>query len=114
MYLIAFLGIPEPYQGLSRNFVIEAKSKPRLIMNISIFTGMIVLCYAITSNTLLYISILFSISIAITVGFAIERDSRSRLGFITGDILGFSYEVAKMIMLIFIIFFFKIFSNYNL
>ncbi|WP_428084072.1 adenosylcobinamide-GDP ribazoletransferase [Caldivirga sp.] len=101
MFITAYLGKPSE-GGLGRVFVIEAKGRGGLALS--------TLVYAVIAVTvpLLYHWGIWTISITITVSALVSvlmalltvRLSHSRLGFVNGDVLGFSFELSKVTLLV--------------
>lgn len=99
MYMTAFFGIEEPYDGLGRKFVAYAKISSNLIKNIITFLAV---CLPILVFTYTELFTLIPIILAATLLVAIitASDAKKRLGFINGDVIGFSYEVARAICMV--------------
>lgn len=100
MYVTACFGIEEPYDGLGRRFVVAAKIPDSIFKNILIFSIVYLLpSFLINIGILeLAVEILTMLLIAIIIAF----DSRKRLGFVNGDVLGFSYELTRLTCMVII------------
>ncbi len=98
MYITAFFGIEEPYNGLGKRFVISAKVATNLLKNVILF---LITCIPISIliYTEIYIVLLIMMSM-IFVSIIIAIDAKRRLGFVNGDVMGFSYELIRAICMV--------------
>ncbi|ADM27173.1 cobalamin 5'-phosphate synthase [Ignisphaera aggregans DSM 17230] len=98
MYIVAAIGREEPYMGLGYMFSRYAKPLKNIIMNIAIYVLLILLLLAINMKILLHLLAIVVLTIAISL--LSYRDSRYRIGFITGDVMGFTYELLRILSLL--------------
>ncbi|MEM1892612.1 MAG: adenosylcobinamide-GDP ribazoletransferase [Sulfolobales archaeon] len=95
MFVSSFLGFEEPYEGMARSFTRHSKSLAHLFGN--------TLCYLLLSSALVVLGSLVGIRVSsaatlalpLLVGSVASYDANKRLGFVNGDVLGFSYELTK-------------------
>ncbi|MEM0152680.1 MAG: adenosylcobinamide-GDP ribazoletransferase [Ignisphaera sp.] len=98
MYITAFFGIEEPYNGLGRRFVISAKISANFIKNIITLLAIYlsILVFTHIEVFMLISAILITLLVAVTI----VSDAKKRLGFINGDIIGFSYETTRVVCMV--------------
>ena len=92
MFVTAGLGGEEPYNGLARYFLKEAR-KPSTISRSLAIIVVVTAAVAIAGQRL--ISILVAIAMGFLVSYVVAVDAKRRLGFVNGDILGFTYEISR-------------------
>ncbi|MEM1898406.1 MAG: adenosylcobinamide-GDP ribazoletransferase [Sulfolobales archaeon] len=92
MFITCYFGNEEPYEGIAKHFSKHSKNRVCLIRNF--------LCYAALSaltvvlSGVRYITIIILLT-PIVIGFLVSYDANRRLGFVNGDVLGFSYELVN-------------------
>ncbi len=100
MFILSYIGDPEPYDGLARKIVVMASK--RVWRNFSLVIVLLIPLYYfsylldplfMSKQLLIVVSMLLVI---LYTGHEAER----RLGYINGDILGFTYELVRIIGLI--------------
>lgn len=98
MYITSFFGIEEPYEGLGKKFVSSAKISTNLVKNaiVMVLTYLPVLTLIYTEIHVAFTITLVTIAASITVAI----DARRRLGFVNGDVMGFSYELTRVICMV--------------
>jgi len=87
MFLTAAFGAEEPYEGMSKMFAESAK-KMKLLNAIAYA----ILAIPLVAADLRAIALLIAIPF---IGLAVALDAERRLGFVNGDVLGFSFEAAR-------------------
>ncbi|ESQ21054.1 MAG: Cobalamin-5-phosphate synthase [uncultured Acidilobus sp. CIS] len=92
-YITSFLGYEEPYDGMARLITAEAKRPRKLLLNLTITA----LCLAPLA-LLNVVSLLGLVGLA--AAFVIAHDANRRLGFVNGDVLGFSIEASEVTSLL--------------
>jgi len=93
MFVAAHLSNPEPYQGLGRMFVELSKPRSRLGQSLAIACS---ICVAIAVLTHVEVQALATAAGCAAATLFTVRDSRMRLGYANGDVLGFCYELARV------------------
>ncbi len=93
MYIIAAVGKEEPYRGLAYMFSKYAKQVNNIIINAIVYW--VVLLLVLIINTRVLLQALIIVVTTLTVCLISYRDSKHRVGFITGDIMGFTYELTR-------------------
>lgn len=99
LYVASAVGLNEPYQGLAREITLRAKEPGSIVRNIFVYS-LTTLALGVTvgvtrSPTVLAKLITVSL-LAPVVGWLVGRDANQRLGFVSGDVLGFCYEVCRV------------------
>jgi len=87
MFLTAVYGVDEPYEGMARLFTVKAKR----------FRGLNIAVYAAIAAvlTIVYLKAVAVLVAVPLIGIVIAADANRRLGFVNGDVLGFSFEAAR-------------------
>lgn len=98
MYITSFFGIEEPYEGLGKRFVLSAKISNNLVKNIAVLL-MIYLPTVLLAPTEIHIVSTTALAAAI-VSIIVAIDARKRLGFVSGDVMGFSYELTRVVCMV--------------
>ncbi len=98
MYIVAVIGREEPYRGLGYMFSKYAKPLKNIMVNVTIYILIILLILVINMRILLHL--LAIVMLTITISFFSYRDSRYRIGFVTGDVMGFTYELLRILSLL--------------
>ncbi|MEM2502239.1 MAG: adenosylcobinamide-GDP ribazoletransferase [Acidilobaceae archaeon] len=103
MYLALFLGREEPYEGMAKVFSLEAKRRSIMDNLIPLAASMVIPVAGIAMvkplvEALTATIIILTLMIAIVV--YVVRDSSNRIGFINGDIAGFTYELVRVLGLV--------------
>jgi len=106
MYILSALGIPEPYAGLAKEFVENAKKRANIVKNIVITMGIIFLIT--TASPQLKLLTTFIVLATVITCAVIAYDVAKRLGFVNGDVLGFCYETVRVVNLVLV----NVFSQY--
>jgi adenosylcobinamide-GDP ribazoletransferase len=96
MFILAAIGMSEPYEGLSRMFSSNAKKLRSIVMNI-VIAMLLLIPLTLYCNTL---SIAMVVAVTIAIPFLVVLDAHKRLGFVNGDVLGFCYEVTRVVNLV--------------
>jgi len=87
MFLTAVYGVDEPYEGMAKLFTVNAKRFREL--NIAVYAA---IAAALTIVYPKAVAVLVAVPL---IGLVIAADANRRLGFVNGDVLGFSFEVAR-------------------
>jgi adenosylcobinamide-GDP ribazoletransferase len=98
MYVASAVGRNEPYQGLAREFTLRAKEPGSISRNAALYllaVASIAPVGDVQLTRLLAIAFLAPI-----VGYLVARDANLRLGFVNGDVLGFCFEVCRVLSLL--------------
>ncbi len=100
MFITAYLGKPSE-GGLGRLFIIEAKGRIKLISSTLLYVVIIIMVPLLYHWGMLITLIVITINALVSVLIALltVRLSHSRLGFVNGDVLGFSFELSKVTLL---------------
>lgn len=98
MYVTAFIGREEPYEGLGREFSRHAKLLRNVIINLT--TYCVIILTLIIINTKILPQLLVSAILTALIPLLTNRDSSHRLGFVTGDVMGFTYELLRVVGLL--------------
>ena len=97
MYVAAYFSAPEPYQGLGKLFVELSKSKRKAVASIAIASAV---CTVIASALRIQLTgIVIAVASGLATAFTVV-DSRRRLGYANGDVLGFCYELSRIVSLL--------------
>lgn len=103
MFTASLVGRPEPYQGLAREVTRLAKRRWCVAVNVALYVALIAITYTAIPHpidTHVLIKFLATASGAPLIGWLTGRDANSRLGFVNGDVLGFCYEVSRLVALL--------------
>ncbi len=99
-FIAVMLGRPEPYSGLGRIFWEGSRGRPKLVAN-ALVTAACVVIIVVVSTLLAHASYLDLAALAgLVVGPLTVADAHKRLGFVNGDVLGFTIEVAGVLALV--------------
>ncbi|WP_291767469.1 adenosylcobinamide-GDP ribazoletransferase [Caldivirga sp. UBA161] len=100
MYTTAYLGKPSE-GGLGRLFIVEAKGKAELTSSTLLYAIITIILPLLYHWGALAISITITASVLVSLLVALltVKLSHSRLGFVNGDVLGFSFELSKVTLL---------------
>ncbi|PUA33989.1 MAG: hypothetical protein B7O98_00830 [Zestosphaera tikiterensis] len=98
MYIIAVIGKEEPYMGLGHMFSKYAKSFKNVAINATLYSSVAFLLTV--SYAKIFPQILTVLTLTIIVCLFSYRDSKHRLGFVTGDVMGFTYELLRTLSLL--------------
>ncbi len=98
MYIIAAIGGEEPYKGLGHMFSRYAKYPRNILVNAVLYIAILLSILIIDIGLLPQIMIVIAIAIASCL--LSYRDSKYRIGFVTGDIMGFNYELTRLLCLL--------------
>jgi len=98
MYVIAFVGKEEPYEGLGRTFSKHAKFLRNVIANLIVYS-VITLTFVVT-NVRTSLRFLALVILTFFTSYIVYKDSDQRLGFVTGDVMGFAYELLRAVGLL--------------
>lgn len=100
MFTTAYLGKPSE-GGLGRLFIIEAKGNVKLTSSTLLYAAIIVAVPLLYHWGALIILITITVNALISelVALLTVKLSHSRLGFVNGDVLGFSFELSKVTLL---------------
>ena len=99
MYIVSLLGREEPYQGLGRLFISYSKEKINIFKNLLLMFIITLSMIFMSSHKML---VLNSIILSVLISYIIYIDADRRLGFVNGDVLGFSYETVRISNLVLI------------
>ena len=98
MYILCVFGLPEPYAGISRDFVESAKRRKNIVKNIIVtFAIFLTLLLLFDIHPLL---IIFTTLATVITCLAVLLDVSKRLGFVNGDALGFCYEITRVVNMV--------------
>jgi len=98
MFISAAVGTPEPYEGMGRAFVGLSRSRKAVASNM-----LVMIIIAATYFT--FLGPRYVATLMIVVGFSalasllVVLDAERRLGFVSGDVLGTTYEVGRLVAL---------------
>ena len=93
-YLAAAVGREEPYEGLARRFSEESRRAPSIAKNLAL-TAAICAALALLSGPRSLLPLL-----ALAAPYALVADAERRLGFVNGDVIGASIELAGAIAMV--------------
>ncbi|MEM0260765.1 MAG: adenosylcobinamide-GDP ribazoletransferase [Sulfolobales archaeon] len=93
MFIACYFGREEPYNGMARYFTFYSKIFRNAILNIIIYVFLSILLIFLQG---LRTSLIMILILPLIAGFIIAMDAERRLGFINGDVLGFSYEFVRI------------------
>ncbi len=99
MYLLALVSAPPSYNGLGRDFVLESKHRARAMANLLAF-GAILLVISAIRREYAYHQLAMIAPLILSLAYT-RTKSHELLGFASGDVLGFCYELTKVAVLIF-------------
>ena len=96
MYVTVLVGPPEPYRGMASPF--KASAHRSYGANVMLY---LTITLALGVSTILYkphlaIPIVGIMTLTPTLGVIVALDARSRLGFVSGDVAGASFEVSRV------------------
>jgi len=94
MYLLAALEPEEPYEGMAKRISCEARKRRNVAKNVACMATII------ASACILEIHAIVATIVAMIIVAALHLDIRRRLGFVTGDVLGFAYETVRTCLLV--------------
>jgi adenosylcobinamide-GDP ribazoletransferase len=100
LFLLSWIGKAEPYEGLSRSIVIKADRHAS--KNIIVFSILLLPFFYLS----LYISLelvfkeLIMLIASILIVLYSKYESEKNLGFVNGDVLGFTYELVRITCII--------------
>jgi len=103
LYVASAVGLNEPYQGLAREVTLRAKEPGSIVGNAAIFfliTLALAVAVGATRSPTVLARLLTVSLLALVVGWFVGRDANRRLGFVSGDVLGFCYEVCRVASLV--------------
>ncbi len=91
-YLTSALGVPEPYEGMARLIVLEARRPSKVGLNVVIASIIIGVISSLQPKTLVEL-------VGLIPAAGVAMDSNRRLGFVNGDALGFAIELGEVLAL---------------
>jgi adenosylcobinamide-GDP ribazoletransferase len=98
IYVASSAGRSEPYRGLARDFTLRAKEPGSVARNASLY---LLAVLAVALGVFEQLPRLLAVaSLAPVVGYLVARDANLRLGFVNGDVLGFCFEVCRVLSLL--------------
>jgi adenosylcobinamide-GDP ribazoletransferase len=100
MYITAFFGKIEPYNGLGKGFVLNAKLPINIARNTFLFLAIYLVLSIISYKNILTLITILVLSLFTSIVIAI--DANKRLGFVNGDVMGFTFEIVKLITMVLI------------
>ncbi|MCS7099538.1 MAG: adenosylcobinamide-GDP ribazoletransferase [Sulfolobales archaeon] len=96
MFLTCFLGREEPYEGLAKSFSRYSKKSESLVKNLAIYALTLLALQVLWHSHILAIFALLPVATSLIT----SRDANERIGFVNGDVLGFSYETSRVSALV--------------
>ncbi|MGC8566345.1 MAG: adenosylcobinamide-GDP ribazoletransferase [Caldisphaera sp.] len=97
-YLISFFGTAPNYDGSGSLFIKNSKNNKKFIINLIIYLALLFLILFLFKNYILIYSQISLLAIPIII-----RDSKKRIGFTNGDVIGFTIEVVEIISLLLVV-----------
>lgn len=97
-YLLASISRPPDYQGLSREFIVNARSVKNILVNLIITAGLLIPLFFAASRTLSRDCMVIVLPLIPAILYT-RAKAHEVLGFINGDVLGFCYELTKTAIL---------------
>jgi len=94
-YIISYFSPIPKYQGLGSLFIKNSKNKNKFIINFILYLIILIILFIFTKIKLLLLSQLSLILIPI-----ILYDSKKRIGFVNGDVIGFTIELVEVFSLL--------------
>ncbi len=92
-YLTSLLGSVEPYEGMARLIELESRRRTKIFLNV------VTMCLAFGMLSYVQPRVLLELS-ALAVPLIVTADSNRRLGFVNGDVIGFSIELDETLALL--------------
>lgn len=96
MFLTCFLGWEEPYEGLAKSFSRYSKKRGSLLKNLATYALILLALQVLWHSHVLAIFALLPLATSLIT----SRDANGRIGFVNGDVLGFSYEISRVSALV--------------
>jgi len=105
MFLIAVLGTPSPYRGLGRIFIEASTSSKAKVSNALALTSSLLIIYLMAFflgmniiKIVFYTIISFILSLLVI--FISLRQAKRTLGFVNGDVMGYTLELSRALNLL--------------
>jgi adenosylcobinamide-GDP ribazoletransferase len=92
-FIVARLGVEEPYEGMARPFTRSAKLAEQLRLNIIVYV-------ALMAALALFDPVSLVTALSLAAGLLVALDANSRLGFVNGDVIGTSIELGGLVALV--------------
>ncbi|MEM0318981.1 MAG: adenosylcobinamide-GDP ribazoletransferase [Fervidicoccaceae archaeon] len=100
MFVSCLFGIEEPYEGMARSFCRYSKNRMHVLKNILYYLMLSITLVALGGLSRAGPSTVVVLALPAIVGTLVSHDANKRLGFVNGDVMGFSYELTQTISLI--------------
>lgn len=97
MFVTCLFGGEEPYDGMAKLFSRRSKEVAPVVGNILCYSSLSALLAVLGKDRGAPVLALLS---PLAVGLLVARDANKRLGFVNGDVLGFSYELTILVNLV--------------
>ncbi|MCX8184881.1 MAG: adenosylcobinamide-GDP ribazoletransferase [Sulfolobales archaeon] len=97
MFLTCYIGKEEPYEGMAKLFSKHSKKSGSLVKNLVTYTSLLIALQLLWRSSVLAIA---NVLISAATSVLVSRDADRRVGFVNGDILGFSYEISRVSALV--------------
>ncbi len=100
MFFVLSLAPPEPYDGMARLFSVEASRLRTRLLNVAVYAAVLAILSLLlipatgfrgSALTITSVLVVQALAVLFTV-----RDSMLRLGFASGDVSGFSFELTRV------------------
>ncbi len=105
MYIVLRYGRREPYNGLANVFYDNSMSRGKIALNMVVLLALTLVLVSVPGVLYGYIHITATTAVlmyasSLVICTVILRDSSSRLGYVNGDVLGFSFELHRVVLLL--------------
>lgn len=105
MYIVLRYGGREPYNGLAGVFYDNSMSRGKIALNMVVLLALTLVLVSVPGVLYGYIHIMTAAAVlmyasSLVICVIVLRDSSLRLGYVNGDVLGFSFELNRMVLLL--------------
>ncbi len=95
MFILATLSKNPEHEGLGKIFVLEVKRKGKPLLNIAVLLPSLILLFLVASPTEIFVALTAGLPAFLLIVIYTSRAAHRVLGYVSGDIMGFCFELSK-------------------